>query len=154
MMAFYYLCATDMERAIDVINKNPKKRIIESFHIKPQDRYDMLIDPITGDLYEYDYALRKWEPKINAGLHYKQMNETEPILKHMNQRPLFNVKPVEEDYPLIKGVNVEAIIRLDDVRSCHSGSSEPFSPKGPANKLFRNQPNWMGTSPSFTDEPN
>lgn len=115
MMAFYYLCSTDMERAIDVINKNPKKRIKDFLHIKPNDKYDMLIDPVTGDLYEYDYTLDKWQPKINAGLHYKAVNETDPILKHMNQRPVFNVKPVDEDYPLIKAVNVEAIIRLDDV---------------------------------------
>jgi hypothetical protein len=117
MMAYYYLCATDMERAIEVVNKNPKKKIAECLHIKPTDKYDMLIDPVTGDLYEFDHSLNKWQPKINAGLHYKQMNEIEPILKHMNQRPVFNVKPVEEEYPLIKGVNIEAIIRLEDVRS-------------------------------------
>lgn len=116
MMAYYYLCATDMERAIEVVNKNPKKKIAECLHIKPTDKYEMLIDPVTGDLYEFDHSLNKWQPKINAGLHYKQMNEIEPILKHMNQRPVFNVKPVEEEYPLIKGVNIEAIIRLEDVR--------------------------------------
>lgn len=43
------------------------------------------------------------------------MNEVDPVYKHINQRTLFVVKPVEEDYPLIKGVNVESIIRLDDV---------------------------------------
>lgn len=114
-MAYYYLCATDMEIAINIINKNPKKKIEEVFYINPNDKYDMLIDPVTGDMYEYDRAFQKWQPKINAGLHYKQMNEIEPVLKHINQRPLFNVKSVEEDYPLIKGVNVEAIIRLNDV---------------------------------------
>lgn len=117
MMAFYFLCSTDLEKAIDIINKNPKKKITDVMSIRPRSQDSRLIDPVTGDLYEYNQGLKRWEPKLNSGLHYKQMNEVDPILKHMNQRPLFNVKAVEDDYPLIKGVNVEAIIKLDPVVS-------------------------------------
>ncbi len=115
MLAYYYLSATDLDHAVDIINKNPKKKIKELLNTKPTSLSSMLIDPITGDLYDYHYSNKKWIPKINSGLHYRQMNEVDPIFKHMNQRTLFVAKPVEEDYPLIKGVNVEAIIRLDDV---------------------------------------
>lgn len=75
----------------------------------------MLLDPTTGDLYEYDYTTEKWRPRMNSGLHYKFMNEKDPIFNKMNPATIYNVKAVDEDYPLIKGVNVEAIIRPDDV---------------------------------------
>lgn len=117
MMAYYYLCATDLDRAVDILNKNPKKQISECMHIKPLQLESRLIDPVTGDLYQYNESRKTWEPRINSGMHYKQMNEMDPVLKHMNQRPLFNVKPVDEDYPLIKGVNIEAIIQLDPVHT-------------------------------------
>lgn len=120
MLTYFYLCATDLDQAVDIINKNPKKKIREVIQVHPRGLNSMLIDPVTGDLYEYNYVSHKWNPKINSGLHYKQMNEIDPIFKHINQRPLFVTKPVQETYPLIKGVNIEAIIRLDDVNDCLS----------------------------------
>jgi hypothetical protein len=115
MMAYYFLCATDLDKAVDILNKNPKKQISECMHIKPLQVESRLIDPVTGDLYQYNISRKTWEPRTNSGMHYKQMNEIDPLLKHMNQRPLFNVKAVDEDYPLIKGVNIESIIQLDPV---------------------------------------
>lgn len=115
MMSYYFLSATDLDNAIDIINKNPKKKITEVMSTTPQGLYSMLIDPVTGDLYEYSHSKKQWQPKINSGLHYKQMNETDPAFKHMNLLPMYQAKPVPEDYPLIKGVNVEAIIQCDQV---------------------------------------
>ena len=115
MLSYYYLAATDLDRSVEVLNQNPKSRIEDLLDTKPSGLNSMLIDPITGDLYEYNYSLKKWQPKVNAGLHYKNVNEAHPIFKHMNQRKLFIANPVEEEYPLFKGVNVEAIIRTDTV---------------------------------------
>jgi hypothetical protein len=100
---------------VDIVNKNPKKKISEYLNTLPPSLNSMLLDPITGDLYDYNYTAKKWQPKVNSGLHYKQMNEMDPIYRKMNPPPVYTVTPVEEDYPLIKGVNIEAIIRPDDV---------------------------------------
>lgn len=116
MMSCYYLAATDLDHAISIINKDPKKKIQELMDMPPQGLTSMLIDPVTGDLYDYMHSKRKWVSKLNTGLHYKQMNEVDTIYKNMNFKPLYYAKVVEEDYPLIKGVNVEAIVRIRDVQ--------------------------------------
>lgn len=115
MMSFFYLSATDLDNAIEIINKDSRKKIGEVLNTKPQGLNSMLIDPVTGDLYDFSHSTQRWLPKINSGLHYKQLNEFDPIYKHINPKSVFTVKAVEEDYPLIKGVNVEAFITLDNV---------------------------------------
>lgn len=115
MMSFYFLAATDLDDVVDIMNKDPKKTINQFLHVTPTSLNSMLIDPLTGDLYQYDYSQKKWTPKVNSGMHYKQMNEVHPTFKKMNSRPEFSVHAVEEEYPLVKGVNVESIIHVDNV---------------------------------------
>jgi len=50
-----------------MINTNYKKDISKYFKVTPKKPNQRLIDPATGDIYEYDFDLKKWNPKINAG---------------------------------------------------------------------------------------
>ena len=127
MMSFYFLAATDLDDAVDIMNKDPKKPVDQFFHMSPTSLNSMLIDPMTGDLYQFDYGKKKWLPKVNSGLHYKQVNEVHPVFKKINSRPEFTVHAVEEEYPLVKGVNVESIVHVDNVTvRSDSGIHQPL----------------------------
>jgi hypothetical protein len=148
MMSFYFLAATDMDDAIDIMNKDPKKPVDKFFHLPPASLNSMLIDPITGDLYGYDYGKRKWMPKVNSGMHYKQMNEVHPVFKKINSRLEFSVHAVEEEYPLVKGVNVESIVHVDNVTvTLHAGLYQPLLDEKCTFKLSGNQSIRLATSP-------
>lgn len=113
----------------------------------------MLLDPITGDLYEYNTIYKKWQPRYNSGLHYKQMNESDKTFKHMIPRKIFVAQAVEEEFPLIQGVNVEAIIRPDNVGFVDEETEDSLFARRPPFQLFGHQPHRLDSACGFFFEP-
>lgn len=58
MLAYFFLSATNFDNAVDILNKNPKKKIEELMQSQPRGINSMLVDPVTGDLYEYHYSTK------------------------------------------------------------------------------------------------
>jgi hypothetical protein len=66
-----YLLSSNLLTNPTILNKDPKKPIQESQHLTPKDPVrDLLLDPLTGDLYKFNGA--KWKPFTNIGLHFRQ----------------------------------------------------------------------------------
>lgn len=147
MMTFYFLCATDLEHDVRILNRDKKRRIEEHFHLVPaMPSHELLIDPTTGDLYEYSPGLKRWVSKVNSGLHYKPRTETDPFLKKMTQRPKFVAHSVEQEYPLIRGTIVEQAVHVAKVGSINSGILLPPVPQRRRKGVLRHESDGLETS--------
>ena len=70
-----------------------------SFNKLPQSSQEFLIDPVCGDIMNYNKVLRKWEPFLNIGIHnIKLSQDTKNLSKALNLRPKFRVKSIETGY--------------------------------------------------------
>jgi len=72
---FVYLCSTDFEQKFNVINCHSKKPYKSFLKTAPNSNKDLVIDPLTGDLYDYDFEKEQWRSKCNAGLHSRHKAE-------------------------------------------------------------------------------
>lgn len=95
------------------MNKNYKRRIETYFHIKPKSLNSRLIDPVTGDLLEYDSKSGKWRATLNVGIHNKYMQESIEFGKHVMPRPRFIINSVKKEYEITIGTSNESIVHLD-----------------------------------------
>ena len=102
-----------------MINKDYNKPVKDFFNIEPQDVRQGLIDPVTGDVYRYDFDLKQWEPRLNAGLHNRAVSEMNKIGKMMVSREKFRVRPVELEYEAPAGSSNEFVVHIKKVNYSH-----------------------------------
>ena len=88
-------------------------------HLRPKDRREKLLDPVTGDLLEFDDRTQSWISKLNVGIHNKQMNEINKFGREMMPRPKFYVDPVKREYDLVISTNNESIVHVDKLNNQH-----------------------------------
>ena len=72
MQALIYLCATNFEKEIRVLNGDNGTDLSssnEDFYLEHPKSTDFLIDNVTGDYYNFDIEVNKWMPAGNIGLH-------------------------------------------------------------------------------------
>ena len=73
MQALVYLCASNFEKEIRVLNGDNgcdlSSNSTDDFYLEHPKSTDLLIDNITGDYYNFDIEVNKWMPTGNVGLH-------------------------------------------------------------------------------------
>jgi hypothetical protein len=74
LQALVFLCATDLERGISIVNGNRGSPIGDFSTLRKNlediepDR-DFFLDNVTGDLYSLDSESMQWCPVLNTGMH-------------------------------------------------------------------------------------
>ncbi len=67
-LSLVYLCATNFDSDIKVINEGLYTKNVKTFFdVKPNSLAEMILDPKTGDLFEYNPRNANWMPKFNSG---------------------------------------------------------------------------------------
>lgn len=73
MQALIYLCASNFDKEIRVLNGDNgcdlSSSNMDEFHLEHPKSTDLLIDNITGDYHNFDIETKKWMPAGNVGLH-------------------------------------------------------------------------------------
>ena len=110
---FVYLCSTDFELKFNVINCNSKKPFTSFLKSEPHCPKDLVIDELTGDLYQYNFDKEKWKTICNAGLHSRiaaENNYEKNNLLYQKSRKVF--RAVDSAYEPYTSSNEETIVRV------------------------------------------
>ena len=110
---FVYLCSTDFEQKFHVINCYSKKPYKSFLKTAPKHKKELVIDPLTGDLYDYDFEKEQWRSKCNTGLHSRNKAEGDYEKNNLQyQKSRKVIKSVASTYEPYKSTNEETVVRI------------------------------------------
>ncbi|EGR31050.1 hypothetical protein IMG5_118860 [Ichthyophthirius multifiliis] len=116
MQALIFLCASNIEKNIQIVNGGDNGGKLSEIHIMNKDLKniqpnDYYLDNTTGDLYGFNYETNEWIPKGNCGLHYRRSaQEFQSIGKFIVKAPVYKANTQhKEKYTLYKSRNDECM---------------------------------------------
>lgn len=98
MESLVFLCATNFDRNINVINghNGGKLQDLCSFAKSQNQNFsinDYFLDNVTGDLYIFNTEKQEWVAKVNVGLHnHKAAQEFQTLGKYLLKAPHYRPK--------------------------------------------------------------
>ncbi|KAL4441119.1 hypothetical protein ABPG74_002069 [Tetrahymena malaccensis] len=150
MQAVVFLCASNLESNIEVINGQGNGGKLSDMHnlpIRLQDvkHYHYFLENTTGDLYGFNYESNEWVPKGNCGLHFRRSaQEFQSIGKYILKAPIYkatsqnvqiilpiksnkneevcSIKKVYYHHWLFQGMDTEFLVELKNSWDIHSFS--------------------------------
>lgn len=124
MQCFIYLCASNFEKPINVINGLEGSRIEDFYRLKTETMNltsrDLFLDNVTGDFYLYSESSGQWLPIANAGLHSNRAVQVfNSIGKYMIKAPIYKPQPRLDKYGLFLQRNYENFCFLKKIHIQH-----------------------------------
>ena len=124
MQCLVFLCATNFEKPITVINGSEGSKIEEFYQLQPDNMNlkssDLFLDNVTGDFYNYSSFTGQWMPIGNAGLHSNKAAQTfNSIGKYMIKAPVYKPQPRLDKYGVFLQRNYETICSTKKIHIQH-----------------------------------
>ena len=124
MQCLVYLCATNFEKPITVINGAEGSRIEDFFLLHPENMSisanDLFLDRVTGDFYTYSSFSGQWMPIGNAGLHSNKAAQAfNSIGKYMIKAPVYKPQPRLDKYSAFLQRNYETYASIKKIHLQH-----------------------------------
>ena len=120
MNCLVYLCATNFEKTINVINGTDGSQLESFYHLKPETMNltsrDLFLDNVTGDFYVYSGFSSEWMPVANAGIHSNRSAQTfNTIGKYMIKAPVYKPQPRLDKFGVFLQRNYETICSIKKI---------------------------------------
>lgn len=120
MQALVFLCATNFEKPISIVN-GPDGSLIDSIYQQaPSNANSFFLDSVTGDLYSYYASTGQWSPIGNAGLHSNRAAQGyNSIGKYMLKGPIYKPQPRSDQIGRFLQRNYEAFCSVKKLHLQH-----------------------------------
>ena len=120
MNCLVYLCATNFEKPINVINGLDGSQLESFYHLDPETMNltsrDLFLDNVTGDFYVYSSFSHEWMPVANAGIHSNRSAQTfNTIGKYMIKAPVYKPQPRMDKFGVFLQRNYETIVSIKKI---------------------------------------
>lgn len=124
MQCLVYLCATNFEKPINVVNGVEGTKLEAFYQLHPEtmnlSARDLVLDNVTGDFYTYSESSGQWLPIANAGLHSnKSAQSFNSIGKYIIKAPVYKPQPRLDKYGLFLQRHYETFCSIKKIHIQH-----------------------------------